>query len=256
VSEWPRQMTSQTFVRRLRVLLSEDDCNLVWFLGAGCSISSGIPGAAGLVRQWLPRLKAQEEGNDSNWEEWAKARFEQFDPDHAALLYGAVIDALFPLPRERQQEVERLTSGRNPSVGYALLAVLIAHEEYGPRANVVLTTNFDDLMADSLYLLTSKKPLVVVHESLAPYARASRSRPLVVKLHGDARLSPRNTPGETEDLDEELRRRISSLVQGCGLVFCGYGGNDHSIERFISSAPLMRSLSASTGLAPTCQLAQ
>jgi Tfp pilus assembly protein PilF len=178
----------------------------------------------------------QEEGDNSDWEDWAKTRFENFDPDQLALLYGAVIDQLFPLPRERQQEVERLTSAKDPSVGYALLAVLIAHEEYGPRANVILTTNFDDLMADSMYLLTRRKPLVVVHESLAPYARASRSRPLIVKLHGDARLAPRNTPGETKNLDDELRRRISSLVHGSGLIFCGYGGNDHSIARFIRSA--------------------
>jgi hypothetical protein len=98
VDNSPRQMTLQAFVRRLHGLLSEPDCNLVWFLGAGCSISSGIPGAAGLVRQWLPRLKRQEEGDDSDWEDWAKARFENFDAEQVALLYGAVIDELFPLP--------------------------------------------------------------------------------------------------------------------------------------------------------------
>jgi hypothetical protein len=81
----------------------------------------------------------------------------------------------------------------------------MAHEEYGERTNIVVTTNFDDLMADSLYLLTKKKPPVVVHESLAPYVRPSRSRPLIVKLHDDARLAPRNTPDETANLDEELR---------------------------------------------------
>jgi hypothetical protein len=118
VEGWSRRLTPQSFVRRLHGLLSEPDCSLVWFLGAGCSISSG---------------------------EWAKYRFETFDPVQPALLYGALIDQLFPLPRERQQEVERLTSGKEPSVGYALLAVLIAHEQYGPRANVILTTNFDDL---------------------------------------------------------------------------------------------------------------
>jgi len=109
VDAWPRQIAPQSFGRRLHELVSEPDCSLVWFLGAGCSISSGIPGAAGLVRQWLPRLKRREEGDDAGWEAWAKSRFESFDPAQPALLYGAVIDELFPLPRERQQEVERLT---------------------------------------------------------------------------------------------------------------------------------------------------
>jgi hypothetical protein len=96
-------------------------------------------------------------------------------------------------------------------------------------------------MADSLYLLTRKKPLVAVHESLAPYVRSGHSRPLIVKLHGDARLAPRNTPDETANLDEELRGRITSLLQGCRLGFCGYGGNDHSIARLIQAAHLMPS---------------
>ena len=39
----PRQITPQSFGRRLHELLSEPDCTLLWFLGAGCSISSGIP---------------------------------------------------------------------------------------------------------------------------------------------------------------------------------------------------------------------
>jgi Tfp pilus assembly protein PilF len=236
VDAWPRQIAPQSFGRRLHELVSEPDCSLVWFLGAGCSISSGIPGAAGLVRQWLPRLKRREEGDHAGWEAWAKTRFGSFDPAQPALLYGAVIDELFPLARERQQEVERLTSAKEPSIGYALLAVLMAHEEYGERTNIVVTTNFDDLVADSLYLLTRKKPLVVVHESLAPFARPSRWRPLIIKVHGDARLAPRNTSDETADLDEDLRGRITSLLQGSGLVFCGYGGNDQSIARLIRAA--------------------
>ena len=143
----------------------------------------------------------------------------------------------FPLPHDRQQEVERITSGRDPAVGYALFAMLATHEDYGPRSNVVLTTNFDDLVADSLYLLTRRKPLVVAHESLAAFARVSRQRPLVVKMHGDARLAPRNTIDETQALDPALAARVSSILSGCALVFCGYAGNDNSIAELLGALP-------------------
>jgi Tfp pilus assembly protein PilF len=230
-------MGLETFVRRLHHRIQEPDCSIVWFLGAGCSISSGIPGAGALVNEWLRKLKQLEDGSDDSWEIWAAQRFESFDPANPAFIYGPVIEELFMnLERDRQQEVERLIVGKDPAVGYALLARLMAHPEFGERGNTVLTTNFDDLVADALYLLTNKKPLVVVHDSLAPFVRQSRSRPLIVKVHGDARLAPRNTPDETILVDKELTHRLSSIMQSCALVFCGYAGNDHSIAGLIDSA--------------------
>jgi len=219
-------------------MLDQPDCKLVWFFGAGCSISSGIPGAATLVERWLPRLKSRETGTSDDWRDWAQARFGTYDPSNAGLLYGQVMDELFPLPYERQQEVERITSDRDPAIGYALFSVLAAHEEYGPKSNIVLTTNFDDLVADSLYLLTRKKPLVVAHESLAAFARASRNRPLVVKVHGDARLEPRNTIKETNELDGALASRLTTLLSGSALIFCGYAGNDKSISKLLAQVPV------------------
>ena len=232
-----RELTAAAFAGRLHEMLEVPDCKLVWFLGAGCSISSGVPGAAALVNSWLPRLKTRETGSDDDWQTWATTKFPEFDPDNAAKSYGAVMDELFPLSYERQQEVERITSNCDPAIGYALFSVLAAHEEHGPKSNIVLTTNFDDLIADSLYLLTRKKPLVVAHESLAAFVRASRRRPLIVKVHGDARLAPRNTADETRELESELVARVTSLMSGSGLIFSGYAGNDVSISRLLNDVP-------------------
>jgi Tfp pilus assembly protein PilF len=232
-----RELTAAAFAGRLHEMLEVPDCKLVWFLGAGCSISSGVPGAAALVNSWLPRLKTRETGSDDDWQTWATTKFPEFDPNNAARSYGAVMDELFPLSYERQQEVERITSNCDPAIGYALFSVLAAHEEHGPKSNIVLTTNFDDLIADSLYLLTRKKPLVVAHESLAAFARASRRRPLIVKVHGDARLAPRNTADETRELESELVGRVTSLMSGSGLIFSGYAGNDVSISRLLNGVP-------------------
>jgi hypothetical protein len=44
------------FVNRLKHSLTEHKQRVTWFLGAGCSVSSGIPTAGGLVERWLRDL--------------------------------------------------------------------------------------------------------------------------------------------------------------------------------------------------------
>jgi Tfp pilus assembly protein PilF len=229
-----RQMSAEEFVRRLHAAMEEEDSRFVFFLGAGCSISSGIPDAGTLVRsRWLPRLMQVQTGREDNLLEWARGTFPAFTPETASQFYGQIIDTLFLNAHSRQQEIERLTAGKDPSFGYAVLAQLMAHERFGQRANVVLTTNFDDMVADALYVYTNKKPLVISHDSLVGFIRVTGTKPLVLKLHGDARLSPRNTTLETRELDEPVRHALSNLLAETGLIFVGYGGNDTGITSIL-----------------------
>ena len=127
-----------------------------------------------------------------------------------------------------------------PAYGYATLAQLFSHLEYGRYCNTVLTTNFDDLIADALYLYGERhaRPLVVTHEALARYVRTNSPRPTVVKLHGDAHLDPKNLQPETRQIDELLARQLYPFVQDHALIFVGYGGNDESILKFVQSCPV------------------
>lgn len=225
------------FVRRLHSLVTkEEDCRIVWFLGAGCSVSSGIPTASGLVDRWLPQLHQSVTGGRSEPHAWVAAEFGELAGDLTSI-YGTVIARLFPTPRERQREIERLTGEKDPEIGYALMAVLMATPTIGPRLNVILSTNFDDLAQDALYILTRQKPLVVAHDSLAPYARHSRNRPLIVKVHGDSQLAPRNTPDETSAVGPQMAAALGAVLAGSGIVFCGYGGNDRSIAELLRNLP-------------------
>jgi len=52
-----KTMGAEEFVRRLKVHIQDEDCRFAFFLGSGCSVSSGIPAAGELVKGWLPRLK-------------------------------------------------------------------------------------------------------------------------------------------------------------------------------------------------------
>jgi tetratricopeptide (TPR) repeat protein len=166
---------------------------------------------------------------------WAREAFEQYDPQNPAASYGQVIDQLFFQSEERQREIESLCDGRFPGFGYAVLSGMVTLE--AGRFNVVLTTNFDDLIADALYLFTTARPLVIHHESLASYIRPTRTRPLIVKLHGDHRLSPQNTARETASVKDEIEANVRTLLHDRGLVFIGYGGNDKGIQKMFEALP-------------------
>ncbi|MFN9131700.1 MAG: SIR2 family protein [Phycisphaerales bacterium] len=222
-----RRMDSQEFINRLKGVCDSvhqdnpsSDSRYAFFLGAGCSVSSGIPAAGALVRDsWIPRLCKIKAPQRTDYAAFAKEQFPGYDPDRASSFYGQLIDALFITPNDRQREIEQLCEGKFPGFGYAALSKLVAHKS--TAFNVVLTTNFDDLMADALYLYTEARPLVIHHESLAAFIRPTRMRPLVVKLHGDSRLSPKNTREETEDLGENLAKHIAMLLNDRGLIFMG-----------------------------------
>jgi len=233
-----REMDVGEFVRRFKNKMDEnEDIKFVFFLGAGCSVSSGIPAAGELVRNWLPRLKRLKTGDNSNYEDWAKEHYLGYDGTNDSLFYGNVINDLFLTSDGRQREIERLTEGKDPSFGYAVLAKLMSHRKYGRNCNAVLTVNFDDLVADALYLYTHKKPLIISHDSLVGFVRITRMRPLVIKLHGDALLEPRNTKHETSQLPTRVKEVLKNFLSETALIFVGYGGNDKSIAEILNELP-------------------
>jgi tetratricopeptide (TPR) repeat protein len=231
-----RKMNAGEFARRLQSDSLVPDKKFAFFIGAGCSVSSDIPGAGSLVKDyWLPKLQEVCAPDLNEFRIWLNRELPNYDPNDAAASYGSVIELLFLNPEDRQREIEKLCDGKFPGFGYAVLATLIA--KYGGSFNVVITTNFDDLISDALYLFTPARPLVIGHESLAGYIRPTRTRPLVVKIHGDARLSPQNTIAETANIQKEVERQVNVLLYDRAPIFIGYGGNDKGIAAMLSDLP-------------------
>jgi len=133
---------------------------------------------------------------------------------------------------------------------------MMTFEDIGRHCNVVQTVNFDDLIADALYLYTQKKPLVISHESLSGFVKITRTRPLIMKLHGDARLDPKNTEKETQGLAENVRKVLKNLLHETGLIFIGYGGHDESIAEILTELHQTHYHGGFTGLAATFLMAR
>lgn len=187
------------------------------------------------MEQWVPKLAAQHSVAPEDAEEWARQHVEDFDPDNAGDSYGRVVDQLFPTTASRRIEIDRLCRGRNPGFGYGVLSALMTRES--GAFNIVLTTNFDDLLTDALYVFQGDHPLVIGEDRLADYIDPGSNQRMIVKLHGAYQMKPRNSPEEIEKLDSVMHDRVKSLLIGRGLVVIGYGGNDPSIRSLLSGLP-------------------
>ncbi|MCB4781415.1 MAG: tetratricopeptide repeat protein, partial [Sulfurovum sp.] len=146
-------------------------------------------------------------------------------------LYFQLFEALFPDMIDRQKEIQRLTEGKYPGLGYYNLADLMKRKAF----NVVMTTNFDDLVHDALlYSGQNKRARVISHHHLAQYIDRGET-PHIVKLHGDAHLHPFNDKENTQEIEESLANSVQTLLANTKLIVIGYGGGDKSIAKLLES---------------------
>jgi protein O-mannosyl-transferase len=232
-------VTAQEFAVRIARGLLDQKQSITWFFGAGCSISSGVDAAGTLVERWLSELFAIRSASKGDMKQWVAASFKEFQSTNPALSYADVFEARHPFPADRQREIETVCASGMPGYGYATLAQIMSHPQYGRLCNTVLTTNFDDLIEDALYLYGEQhaRPLVVTHEALARYVRTNSPRPTIVKLHGDAHIDPKSLKPEVERLQLDVRQQLLPFLQDNALIVVGYGGNDQSILDFMKNAP-------------------
>jgi len=239
-------MTVDEFVDEIYASHERDkDTNYVFFLGAGCSKSSGIPLAGELAVEWFFKLKGEmskfnkfidDKIKDGAINKEAK-KVSKIDDVSDALyeeltkLYFPLFEVLFPDMIDRQKEIQRLTEGKYPGFGYYHLAALMEKKAF----NVVITTNFDDLIYDALlYSGQSKRARVISHHHLAQFIDRGDT-PHIIKLHGDAHLHPFNDKKNTRKIEKSLADSVQTLLTNSKLIVIGYGGGDKSIAKLLES---------------------
>ena len=234
-----KTITAQEFVRRFRHAVTRQETAFAWLIGAGCSVTSGIPTADDAVRMWLKDLKYLETGQEADLEGWAAKRFVGYDPDHPGKVYGEVLQALFHTDTHRRRELERMMKAAEPGFGYATMAQLMTHQKWGAHSSLAISINFDDLAADALHLYSQRRPQVFTPESLNHRTPISPSAPTVVKIYGDAHLPRLDGPAGSNrpQLSIEVTERLSELLSETGLIIVGYGGRDESVLDMLESLP-------------------
>lgn len=203
-------------------------------LGAGASKQSEIPMGGELVDRWLCELHQDAEDQGQTVEHWATAEtlgIKGFEYHRREEYYGQIYARRFDGSRDSgHAQLQFLLSGREPSFGYSILAYILANTQH----KAVITTNFDNLVADALYLYSNTAPLLCVHESLAHFITPQLDRPLVVKIHRDLQFHPRNADDEINTLDKAWDAPLRTLFSHFTPIFIGYGGNDGSLMGFLN----------------------
>lgn len=210
-----------------------------FLLGSGASASSEIPTGGVLAEKWYKELEEILTEEDLKaWQEEEKKEGEEKsglgDPERYAEFYSPIYQKRFGhCPEEGYNELEEIMGDKDPSLGYFILAQIISK----PPNNIVLTTNFDNLLEDAVRSYTNKIPFVAGHEFLADYIPSNTKRPVILKLHRDLLLHPRNTKKETRELPEQWKKNLRNILSSSTLIVLGYGGNDGSLMDFLKELP-------------------
>jgi protein O-mannosyl-transferase len=217
------------------------DHKFVWMLGAGASLASGIPLGSQLVDRWLKELHTREDAGKTPIEEWATDKslgIDRFKYEDRASFYPKIYERRFKdYPDEGYAYLESVMADADPSPGYSILASALAGgpPERPPRHNAVVTTNFDNLVADALSIYTDTFPFVCGHESLTPFVKVAMRRPLVCKIHRDLLLAPQNDTRSLRRLHDAWGTALRSLFEHYTPLFIGYGGNDDTLMDLLES---------------------
>lgn len=232
------------------------------FLGAGASISSGIPAADPLMwelrarlaetrqRRRFGSLHASDPLVQRYLQEWIASEHDLPNvgaDDEYALLFKAA----FPKPAERRRFLEPWMAAARPSWGYLSLAELLR----SGAIQIVAGTNFDRLVEDAYVANTGSTTGLQVASSsgeanaaIATAALAERRFPLYMKLHGDYQFEAlKNTTEELREQDAILTDALSTISAQYGLLVSGYSGRDESVMAALS-AGLDHALPYPTGL--------
>lgn len=208
-----------------------------FFLGAGASISSGMPSAASCIWEWKRSIFATNNPGLENQvgevslpavrtriDTWLNAN--GYAPPDAADEYGFFIDQCIPIDEDRRRFFQAWIQKARPHTGYRLLCLLAEAE----IARSVWTTNFDQLTARAAsdYDLTVVE--VGIESAERSFRQPNRGELVHVALHGDYRYDRlMNTSDELREQDSQLRSSLIEQLKHQSLVVLGYSGRDASV---------------------------
>ena len=202
-----------------------------------------VPTGIKLMAEWHKYLKSKgmeyivESAKDCGV---SKEKVEQlFAPDYKLQSedYFALFDLRFAgKPIVAYRYLQKLMENAEPSIGYYMLAVLMDNTEN----KLVITTNFDTLVEDVLYLYHAKHPLVAGHESLAPFIGTveNMGRPVVAKVHRDLTLQPLNREEELQKLADAWAENLHTALSKYIPIVIGYSGGDQTLMNLLEKTKL------------------
>ena len=213
------------------------------FLGAGASITSGMPSAQMCIWEWKRDIFLTNNiGLETQFSELSLASVREriqrwldrqglYPAQGAPDEYGVYVEACYPIPESRRAYFEQKVRIAKPHTGYQLLGVLAEHG----LVRSVWTTNFDQLASRAL-ANSNVVPIEVGIDSAHRILRPSKVGELtVISLHGDYRYDRlKNTSEEIREQESRLETGLVEDLKDAPTIVCGYSGRDESIMSALS----------------------
>ena len=216
------------------------------FLGAGASVSSGVPSASACLWDWKHRIFLTNLPPElaPHYKElslpsvrravqhWLNGQGGKYPAENVPEEYSRYADLAHPIAADRAAYFRNLVAGVEPGPGYRLLCLLAKTGVVGS----VWTTNFDGLTPKAAVRAgldiyeVSEDCAARIHRSAGPQAL------LHVALHGDYRYDAlRNTTEELKEQNALLAGALAETVAAQPLIVVGYSGRDQSIMRALAT---------------------
>ena len=215
------------------------------FLGAGASVSSGIPSAQACIREWKRALfLTNNPGLEEQFSEVSlpsvRARIQQwldrqgdFPAEGAPEEYSFYIQRCFPIADDRRAYFEEKVRTARPHIGYHLLC----HLAQADIIRSVWSTNFDGLTSRAAASFELTPVEAGIDSQQRAIRQVSKGQLLSVSLHGDYRYDAlKNTAEELQQQEDVLRDALVTELGRTSLIVCGYSGRDQSIMDALHAA--------------------
>jgi hypothetical protein len=222
----------------IRSLAVNHDRPLCLFLGAGASVTSGMPSAERCIWEWKqdifstnnPTLRESVgeislAGTRGRIQDWLDRRG-GYPRNGDSGEYSFYAQACYPTAKDRRTFFQNYVRKAVPFIGYRLIPLLVAKG----FVRTIWTTNFDGLAARAC----AAENITCIEVSIDARQRAAlvpANKDLrVVSLHGDYRYDDlKNTARELQHQERTLRQALIAELREYDLVVVGYSGRDKSV---------------------------
>ncbi|CAM3037035.1 MULTISPECIES: SIR2 family protein [Halobacterium] len=211
-------------------------------LGSGVSTGAGVPTGWVVVEDLIRKLAAaREEDLQHDPFDWYK---EEYGEEAA---YDDLIGELAGSQEERRSlledyfepsEEERGRDEKTPTKAHESIAWLIDNG----YIDVVLTTNFDQLLEDALAEYGVKPVVITGPESARGAEPLAHQDAVVIKVNGDYKETDiKNLATELEEYSEPMQELIDRVFKDYGLIVCGWSGKwDTRLRESLKSCKVHR----------------
>ena len=213
-------------------------------LGAGASVESGVPSAADCIWEWKKEIylsqnpgmigtydNAKQDNVRRLIQRWINTQ-NSYPTENSPEEYSFFVEKAYRIPEDRRRYFQGLVAGKEPSLGYHLIAMLAQRN----IIKSVWTTNFDGLMVKCAHLYTPLVPIEITAQTSDRLYRGDVDGELLcVALHGDYKYGDlKNTEQELDTQDDELVKALRHELMNRDLIVFGYSGRDQSLMQALT----------------------